>query len=260
VVEEAPRSPSSSSATSTFAGADRAAQAREACLATKLDGAWSKERVLTTYLNQVFFGNQAYGIEAASQTYFSKRASELTLSEAALLAGLTQAPSVHNPFTAPGRARARRAVVLQAMLDTGVITRKRFRKANRSDLGLRRQLYTRIREPYFFGYVRDRLIEAYGAEQVRSGGLRVYTTIVPRYQRLAEKAIRDTMYLPTDPAGALISISPRTGAIRAMAAVIPNRPKNEFNLLSQARRQPGSTFKTFVLAAAVEMGVNPDST
>jgi penicillin-binding protein 1A len=234
---------------------------KEACLATKLDGAWSKERILTTYLNQVFFGNQAYGIEAASQTYFSKHASELTLREAALLAGLTQAPSVHNPFTAPGRARARRTVVLQAMLDTGVITRERFRKANRSDLGLLPgRLYTRIREPYFFGYVRDRLIETYGAEQVRSGGLKVYTTIVPRYQRLAEKAIRDTMNLPTDPAGALISISPRTGAIRAMAAVIPNQPKNEFNLLSQARRQPGSTFKTFVLAAAVEMGVNPDST
>ena len=234
---------------------------KEACLATKLDGAWGKERILTTYLNQVFFGNQAYGIEAAAQTYFSKRARDLTLREAALLAGLTQAPSVHNPFTAPGRARARRTVVLRAMLETGVILPKRFRKANRSSLGLRPgRLYTTIREPYFFGYVRDRLIEAYGAEDVRSGGLKVYTTIVPRYQRLAEKAIRDTMYLPTDPASALISISPRTGAIRAMAAVIPNRPENQFNLLSQARRQPGSTFKTFVLAAAVEMGVNPDST
>ena len=234
---------------------------KEACLATKLDGAWGKERILTTYLNQVFFGNQAYGIEAAAQTYFSKRARDLTLREAALLAGLTQAPSVHNPFTAPGRARARRTVVLRAMLETGVILPKRFRKANRSSLGLRPgRLYTTIREPYFFGYVRDRLIEAYGAEEVRSGGLKVYTTIVPRYQRLAEKAIRDTMYLPTDPASALISISPRTGAIRAMAAVIPNRPENQFNLLSQARRQPGSTFKTFVLAAAVEMGVNPDST
>jgi penicillin-binding protein 1A len=88
----------------------------------------------------------------------------------------------------------------------------------------------------------------------------VYTTIKPRYQRLAEEAIRDTMTEPTDPAAALISISPRTGAIRAMAAVIPNRPKNQFNLVSQARRQPGSTFKTFVLAAAVEMGINPDST
>jgi penicillin-binding protein 1A len=234
---------------------------KEACLATKLDRAWTKHRILTTYLNQVYYGNQAYGIEAAAQTYFSKPASKLTLSESALLAGLTQAPSVNNPFTAPARALARRAVVLRAMRDTGVITRKRYRKAVDSRLNLQPgQLYREIREPYFFGYVRDRLIEEYGAGQVRSGGMRVYTTIKPRYQRLAEAAIRDTMTEPTDPASALISISPRTGAIRAMAAVIPNRPKNEFNLLSQARRQPGSTFKTFVLAAAVEMGINPDST
>ncbi len=147
------------------------------------------------------------------------------------------------------------------MLETEVITRQQHARAAKSDLGLDPgRLYSRIREPYFFGYVRDRLIEEYGAATVRSGGLRVYTTIKPRYQRLAEEAIKSTLTEPTDPAAALISISPKTGAIRAMAAVIPNRPKNEFNLLSQARRQPGSTFKTFVLAAAVEMGINPDST
>jgi penicillin-binding protein 1A len=234
---------------------------KEACLATKLDGAWTKQRILTTYLNQVYYGNQAYGIEAAAQTYFSKHARELTLAESALLAGLTQAPSNHNPFTTPARALARRAVVLRAMLDTGVITKRVYALAAASKLNLKRGgLYSRIREPYFFGYVRDKLIEVYGPEKVREGGLQVYTTIKPRYQRLAEKAIRDTLNQPTDPAAALISISPRTGAIRAMAAVVPNRPKNQFNLLSQARRQTGSTFKTFVLTAAVEMGVNPDST
>ena len=234
---------------------------KEACLATKLDRAWTKHRILTTYLNQVYYGSQAYGIEAASQTFFSKPAVELTLSESALLAGLTQAPSIYNPFTAPGRAEARRATVLRAMFETGVITKRRYTRAVKSDLALRPgRLYAQIREPYFFGYVRDRLIEVYGAGTVRSGGLRVYTTIKPRYQRLAEKAIRDTMTEPDDPAAALISISPRTGAIRAMAAIAPNQPKNQFNLVSQARRQPGSTFKTFVLAAAVEQGINPDST
>ena len=234
---------------------------KEACLATKLDDAWTKHRILTTYLNQVYYGSQAYGIEAAAQTFFSRPALDLTLSQSALLAGLTQAPSVYNPFTAPARARARRQTVLRAMLETGVITRRQHARAAKSGLGLEPgRLYSRIREPYFFGYVRDRLIEEYGAATVRSGGLRVYTTIKPRYQRLAEEAIRSTLTEPTDPASALISISPRTGAIRAMAAVIPNRPNNEFNLLSQARRQPGSTFKTFVLAAAVEMGINPDST
>jgi len=234
---------------------------KEICLATKLDRARTKHWILTTYLNQVYYGNQAYGIEAAAQTYFSKPARDLTLAESALLAGLTQAPSLSNPFTVPARALARRKKVLRDMLETRVITGKRFQKAVKSELKLRPgRLYSQIREPYFFGYVRDRLIEVYGSELVRSGGLQVYTTIVPRYQRLAEKAIRDTMTEPTDPAAALISISPRTGAIRAMAAVIPNRPKNEFNLLSQARRQTGSTFKTFVLTAAVEMGINPDST
>jgi penicillin-binding protein 1A len=234
---------------------------KEACLATKLDRARSKEWILTTYLNQVFYGNRAYGIEAASRTYFSKSASRLLLSEAALLAGLTQAPSVYDPFTVPARALARRNEVLRAMLDTGVVTPRVYRLAVATDLNLRRgRVYDAIREPYFFGYVRDRLIEEYGPQPVRSGGLRVYTTIIPRYQRLAEKAIRETLDEPDDPAAALISISPRTGAIRAMAAIVPNRPKNQFNLLSQARRQPGSTFKTFVLAAAVEQGINPDST
>src|SRR5919106_823563 len=234
---------------------------KEACLATKLDRAWTKHRILTTYLNQVYYGNQAYGIEAASQTYFSKPAAKLTLTEAALLAGLTQAPSIFNPFANPKGAHVRRTEVLRAMFRTGVIGAKRFAAARKSKLGLKPgRLYREIREPYFFGYVRDELIEEYGAGQVRSGGMRVYTTIKPRYQRLAEEAIRDTMTEPTDPAAALISISPRTGAIRAMAAVVPNRPKNQFNLLSQARRQPGSTFKTFVLAAAVEMGIDPDST
>jgi penicillin-binding protein 1A len=234
---------------------------KEACLATKLDRAWSKQRILTEYLNQSFYGNRAYGVEAAAQTYFSKPARELTLSESALVAGLTQAPSNYDPFTAPAPALARRQEVLRAMADIGMITPRLYRRALAAPVVLERgRLYDRIREPYFFGYVRDRLIEAYGAQQVRSGGLKVYTTIIPRYQRLAETAIRDTLDAPDDPASALISISPRTGAIRAMTAVVPNRPKNQFNLVSQARRQPGSTFKTFVLAAAVELGINPDST
>jgi len=234
---------------------------KEACLATKLDRKWSKQRILTTYLNQVYYGNHAYGIEAAARTYFSKPSRDLTLDQAAMLAGLTQAPSVYDPFVARGPVLARRNEVLVAMLQTDAITPAEYRKAAAARIRLHRgELYSEIREPYFFGYVRDKLIEKYGAAQVRSGGLSVYTTIRPRYQRLAEQAIKETLNLPTDPAAAVISISPRTGAIRAMTAVIPNRPKNEFNLLSQARRQPGSTFKTFVLSAAIEEGINPDST
>ncbi len=234
---------------------------KEACLALKLNDAWSKERILASYLNQVYYGNLAYGIEAAAQTYFSKPARSLNLRESALLAGLTQAPSAYNPFVEPERALARRDETLDAMLEMGVITPSQHDWAARSRaLGLRPgRLYKEIREPYFFGYVRDRLIEQYGTETVRSGGLRVYTTIVPRWQRAAQEAIRETLTEPGDPAAAVISIDPASGAIRAMTAVVPGRRDNQFNLLSQARRQPGSTFKTFVLTAAVDKGINPDT-
>ena len=235
----------------------------EACLAIKLNRAWSKERILVTYLNQVYYGNLAYGVEAAAQTYFSRPARTLTIPQSALLAGLTQAPSAYDPFTDPRSARQRRNQVLRAMLENGDVDRARYRSAVRSPLGLRPgRLYQQIREPYFFGYVRDLLIREYGAETVRSGGLRVYTTIIPRYQRYARMAINQTLTEPSDPAAAVVSIDPRTGAIRAMTAVIPSRrgKRNEFNLLSQARRQPGSTFKTFVLTTAVAEGVDPSST
>jgi penicillin-binding protein 1A len=234
---------------------------KEACLAIKLNDAWSKQRILGTYLNQVYYGNLAYGIEAASQTYFSKPARDLTLLEAALLAGLTQAPSAYNPFFDPAKALQRRDAVLRAMRDEGAITQRRFETAIAvRSLGLKPgRLYKEIREPYFFGYVRDELVERYGAETVRSGGLSVYTTIVPRWQRAAQDAIKQTLPNPDDPAAAIISIDPANGAIRAMAAIVPGHSNNQFNLLSQARRQPGSTFKTFVLAAAIEKGIDPDT-
>jgi penicillin-binding protein 1A len=203
-------------------------------------------------MNQVYYGNLAYGIEAAAQTFFSKPAAALTLPEAALLAGLPQAPSDYNPFDQAEVAAARRNNVLRAMLDEGMIKRDQYEWAVSRPLGLKAgKLYTTIREPYFFSYVRDQLIAEYGAATVRSGGLKVYTTIDPRFQRAAQKAIRETLYDPDDPAAAVISINPKNGAIRAMTAVTPGNRKNQFNLLSQARRQSGSTFKTFVLAAAV---------
>jgi penicillin-binding protein 1A len=233
----------------------------EACLAVKLDGDWSKQKILASYLNAVFYGNLAYGAEAASRTYFSRPARWLTLPQAALLAGLTQAPSVYDPFADSARAVARRNEVLQAMLEQGTISGAQYRWARRQPAGLRPgKLYEQIREPYFFGYVRDQLVKAYGAETVRSGGLKVYTTIEPRWQRLARQAISGTLTRTIDPAAALVSINPSDGSIRAMTAVVPGRSNNQFNLLSQARRQPGSTFKTFVLAAAVERGLDPAST
>jgi penicillin-binding protein 1A len=231
---------------------------KEACLAIELSRKWSKNRILQAWLNQVYFGNRAYGVEAAAQAYFGKRARALTLREAALLAGLPQAPSLYDPFRDPSAALARRDDVLQAMLANGDITVRQYEAAvSRAGLGLRPGvLYTRIREPYFFAYVRDELIAAYGANTVRFGGLTVYTTIDRNFQRAAQEAIRNTLNEPGDPASALVAINPANGAIRAMASVSPGRA-SQFNLASQARRQAGSTFKTFVLSAAVASGIDP---
>ncbi len=235
---------------------------REACLAIKLERAYSKEWILTGYMNQVYYGNHAYGIEAAARTYFSLPARKLTLTQAALLAGLPQAPSTYDPFLQPERALGRRDEVLRAMFATGAITSAEFNVAiaNR-ELGLKPgKLYRRIREPYFFRYVYNELVKEYGAATVRTGGLRVYTTVDRRLQIAAQRAIKDTLPYKDDPAAAVVSIDPKTGAIRAMVAVTPQRVKNQYNLVSQGRRQAGSTFKTFVLTAAVERGVNPDTT
>jgi penicillin-binding protein 1A len=232
----------------------------EACLAIKLSDQWSKDKILGAYLNTVYFGNQAYGVEAASKTYFSKHARNLTIPEAALLAGLPQAPSVYEPVGNPKAAKARRNDVLHAMLRERFITPKQHRLALRAPLGLELgSRYRSIQQPFFFTYVIDELERVYGRQKVREGGLRVYTTIQPRLQDAARKAIRDTLYEPDDPAAAIVSIEPGTGAIRAMTAVIPGNARNQFNLAAQSRRQSGSTFKTFVLAAAIEQGADPDS-
>ncbi|MBD0291213.1 MAG: PBP1A family penicillin-binding protein [Thermoleophilia bacterium] len=236
-------------------------KAKEACLALKLDGKWSKDRILQTYLNQVYFGSHAYGVEAAAQTYFSKPAKKLTLAEGALLSGLPQAPSVFNPFTRPDEAVARRNDVLRAMAVAGYITPARAQKALAAPLRLKPgHLYTRIREPFFFSYVRDLLIKTYGVSTVRSGGLKVYTTIDPGYQAAAVRAIRTTLPYDSDPASALVSINPANGAIRAMAAVAPQRKNIQFNLAAQGKRQAGSAFKTFVLTEAIEQAINPATT
>ncbi len=234
---------------------------KEACLAIKLAQKWPKRRILDEYLNTVYYGNHAYGVEAAAQTYFSKRASRLNLLQSALLAGLPQAPSVYDPFHNPQAALARRSEVLRAMLANRAITFAQYRFAARStSLHLKPgRVYTSIKQPYFFSYVIDELEREYGANTVREGGLKVYTTIDPRLQRLANRAIHDVLPYRNDPASAIVSVEPGTGAIRAMTAVV-RHAGNQFNLAAQSARQAGSTFKSFVLASAIEQGVDPDST
>ncbi len=234
----------------------------EACLAIKLAQAWSKDRILTAYLNDVYYGNHAYGIEAAARTYFSLPASRLSLEQAALLAGLPQAPSFYDPLHNPAAALARRDDVLRALRRSGYISPAQLTAALRDrSLGLRPSpAYASGTEPYFLGYVEELLQQAYGAATVRAGGLRIYTTLEPRLQRAATEALSRVLYARGDPAGAIVSLDPRTGAIRALAAVAPGTPDNTFNLVTSAERQAGSTFKPIVLAAAVARGMNPWAT
>jgi penicillin-binding protein 1A len=232
----------------------------EACLAVQLDRRWSKQAILTAYLNDVYFGHGAYGIEAAAVIFFGKHASDLTLAEAALLAGMPQAPTDYDPFAHPAAARARRAEVLRAMLDTGDITRSQYLEALRSPLGLHPgTVGVSGAGPYLTDYITSRLIDLYGAERVRRGGLSVYTTLDGKLQREATQAIKSTLDRKGDPAGTIVSIDPRNGAIRAMA-VAQTGHRLAFDIAADGRRQAGSTFKTFVLTQAVLRGINPWAT
>lgn len=236
---------------------------REAKLASELEGEHPKDWILTSYLNNVPYGTvngeTAVGVEAASQIFFSKHAKDLTLDQAALLAGLPQAPSDYNPFRNPQAALARRNEVLQAMAKQHYITPAEAQQAESQPLGLKAgHKYFRRAEPYFFDYVSEILIQKYGLNTYRKGGLKVYTTIDPSLQQLARTTISNVLNQPNDPSSAVVAIDPRNGYIRAMASS-GNYQHRNFNLAAQGHRQPGSTFKTFVLTAAVLKGVNPDS-
>ncbi|HVH51382.1 MAG TPA: transglycosylase domain-containing protein, partial [Gaiellaceae bacterium] len=231
----------------------------EACLAIKLARHWSKDTILTAYENEVYYGNHAYGIEAAAETYFAESARDLTLGQAAMLAGLPQAPSIYDPFVRPQDALDRRDQVLHAMLANDDMTLTQYYRA-RADRRLHLhpgRRYTAIREPYLFGFVEDLLQREYGTNTVREGGLRVYTTILPGLQRAATAAISHTLNEKTDPAAAVVSIDPRSGAIRAMTAVTPGTYGNQFNFVTSGARQPGSTFKAIALTTAVSRGMDP---
>jgi penicillin-binding protein 1A len=237
---------------------------REAKLAHDLEAHHSKDWVLDSYLNVVPYGTNdgrtAIGIEAASQVYFSKHANDLTLDQAALLAGLPQAPSTYNPFRDPDTAIARRNDVLGRMVKDKMVSPSDAAQAAAAPLGLHPSPdIDRQREPYFFDYVQDQMINRYGEAAYRTGGLKIYTTIDPRLQDDARRAIHNQLSEPGDPASALVSIDPATGGIKAMASST-DHASHPFNLAAQAHRQPGSTFKAMVLATAIRQGIDPNST
>lgn len=230
----------------------------EAILALQLERVASKEEILERYLNTIYYGEGAYGVEAAAQTYFGKSVSQLDLAESAMLAGLPNSPSAFSPRRDLTAAYERRNVVLQKMADLGLMNQATAHGAASLPITLNTNPAT-VSEPYFVEYVKEQLVEKYGAKKVFEGGLRIYTTIEPRLQATGLEAIQATLNEGGDPAAALVSIDPATGYIKAMVSS-QDFGQYQFNLAVQARRQPGSTFKPFVLTAAVEAGADPKKT
>lgn len=244
----------------------------EAVLALRIEETLTKEEILVRYLNTVYFGSGAYGIGTAALTYFGKNVSELNLAEAALLAGLIQRPARTEPQTHPEVARDRRNVVIDKMLELGWIEASDAEQARASPITLADQtpLSDQARYPYFTEEVKRRLLDdpALGAtatdryDALFRGGLKIYTTIDPIMQETAEAAIADVMG-GEEPSAGLVSIDPRTGHVLAIVGgkdfYDPEDPNAQFNLATQGRRQPGSAFKPFVLAAALESGIELDT-
>src|SRR5262249_47170104 len=218
---------------------------KEAALAWQLEQHWSKLRILSAYLNTIYFGNGAYGIQRAAQTYFNTSAERLTLPQAALLAGIPADPSRYDPATNPKAARARRLEVLQAMLAQSDIPPSDLARAAHTPLPRAQDVRLPGIEgpaPYFVNYVKQQLIEKYGTRRLVGGGLNVATTINLRLQKLARHAIQSVLKEPNGPSAALVAVRPRTGEILAMYGG-DNFRQSQFNLAVQGERQPGSSFK-----------------
>jgi penicillin-binding protein 1A len=228
---------------------------REALLAYEFEARADKSRVLETYLNTVYFGNGAYGVESAARRYFDKRSSALDLAESATLAGLIRSPSRYDPTNNPDGAKKRRDLVLSEMRTQGYITADEYVAARRARLAVRSDKRAPVVAPYFVEYVKQDLVKRLGSERVFGGGLRVYTTLDPALQSLAEKAARQ-LDRKGDPEVAIVAIRHGDGSVLAMVGG-RDFSKNQFNLAAQGRRQPGSAFKPFVLVAALEGGVRP---
>jgi len=239
---------------------------REAALALQLERRYSKDRILEMYLNQVYFGHGAYGVEAAARTYFGKSVADLDVREAALLAGLPRAPSSYSPFDHAAVAKRRREVVLRRLAEYGALKNDEAKRLAKTDLGLIPPERRRSTGQYFLDYVQQALETKYGADLVFKGGLNVYTTLNPSMQLAAEQALREGLKAVESrtakprpgehPEGAVITIEPQTGYVKAMVGGY-DFLRSEFNRAVQAKRQPGSAFKPFIYIAALEAGFTP---
>jgi penicillin-binding protein 1A len=253
---------------------------REAALAYQLTRKWSKERILRNYLNTIYFGNGAYGIESAAQTYFGKDhpgceqdkaprpcAAQLETHEAALLAGIVASPTGFDPVAHPAAARQRRSVVLDRMLDQGLIDQARHDQAAAESLPTRADISPPREDteyPYFTSWVKQQVVDKLGGGQLGArraftGGLTVKTTLDKKVQDAATTAIRNWLPFSSGPRASLVAIENKTGMVRAMVGG-DDYAQSSFNLATQGKRQPGSSFKPFVLAEAMRQNISPGST
>ena len=236
---------------------------KEAALAWQLEQRWSKDRILTAYLNTIYFGNGAYGVEQAAQTYFHHGAGpgKLTLAEAALLAGIPEDPAAYDPAMNQSAARNRRDLVLREMRDQGDITQADYAHAILQKMPNRQEIQLPGDQgpaQYFANYVKQQLVDRYGSGRVFGGGLKVDTTIDLKIQKMARNSIGQWLTNPAGPTAALVAVDPRDGRVLAMFGG-NNFRKSQFNLAVQGERQAGSSFKPFVLATALKEGVAPST-
>jgi len=244
---------------------------REAILAYRIERHLTKEEILSLYLNQIYLGHGAYGVAVAAEVYFGKPVDELNLAEAALLAGLPQAPSKYSPYGHPDQARRRQIYVLNRMLEEGFISMHDLVKAAQTPLkfGTQQNSYHE-KAPHFAEHVKRYIEEKYGKDALFKGGLQVYTTLDPGMQKVAQEAVESGLAemekrqkypaseVSSSPEGALICCDLETGYVKAMVGGRDFR-KSQFNRAVQARRQTGSAFKPIVYASALDKGYTPVS-
>jgi membrane peptidoglycan carboxypeptidase len=247
-------------------------KAREAVVALKLETAYSKDKILLTYLNRVFLGDDAHGFEDAAQHYLGKSARDLTLPDAAMLVGILPGPNIFNPCAEDKQGRKgmkaieRRNLVLTRMLETGVITPAEARDARRSTLNYRQEACTpssNTKAPYLYSYVFQELQEILGTETAKEGNFAIETGLDLKMQAKAESALRQNVATAGGrynfSQGGILTLDSSTGIVKAMVGGVDYQ-KSQFNRATDAQRQPGSTFKLFGYAAAIEGGRSPGKT
>lgn len=227
---------------------------KEAMLAYEVEKSLSKDEILELYLNTIYFGHGAYGVESAAKAYFGKPVTDLTLSESAMIAGVLRRPGEYSPYLDPVAAKDRRDLVLDLMVQEGYAAQAEAEAAKAEEIVVAGLPESSAQAPYFVEYIKAQLTEEYGSEAVWRGGISVTTTLDLAMQRAAESAVQEALDEEGDPSAAIVAVDPETGEILAMVGGT-DFGTQQFNVASQGKRQPGSSFKPFVYATALEQGI-----